>query len=355
MDKRYQVFISSTFKDLQEERQEIMQALLELDCIPAGMELFPAANETQWEIIKKVIADCDYYILILAGRYGSIAEDGLSYTEKEYDFALEIGKPVLAFTHRDIGKIPSEKSESTEIGKEKLERFKAKVEKKLCKQWESAVELGSVVSRSMIQIMKTHPSFGWVRGDQISDIEATNEILQLKKKIDDLKAELTELSMEKKKEIAELSQGEERFEIKYSFRSRDSDYRTTNWNGSFTLSWNEIIANVLPVCINEAKEAVIINQFNELIEKERYDDLQEDQRLKNQYIHSFKIKTESFHTVIIQLRALDIIKKSTKSKSVKDTATYWSLTELGDQQLVMLRAIRSREVEESNDISEDDE
>jgi hypothetical protein len=32
MDKRYQVFVSSTFEDLQEERREAMQALLSLDC-----------------------------------------------------------------------------------------------------------------------------------------------------------------------------------------------------------------------------------------------------------------------------------------------------------------------------------
>ena len=43
-EKRYQVFVSSTYEDLQEERREVMQALLELDCIPAGMELFPAVG-----------------------------------------------------------------------------------------------------------------------------------------------------------------------------------------------------------------------------------------------------------------------------------------------------------------------
>ena len=80
MDKRYQVFVSSTFADLQEERQEVMQALLELDCIPSGMELFPAANEDQWTLIKKVIDDCDYYMVILGGRYGSIGPSGHSYT-----------------------------------------------------------------------------------------------------------------------------------------------------------------------------------------------------------------------------------------------------------------------------------
>ena len=350
MEKRYQVFISSTFIDLQEERQEVMQALLELDCIPSGMELFPAANETQWEIIKKVINDCDYYLLILAGRYGTIADDGYSYTEKEYDYATEIGKPILAFTHRDIGKIIGDKIEKTDLGKEKLLKFKEKVEKKLCKQWDTSVELGSVVSRSMVQMIKTSPGIGWVRGDQVSDSEATSEILRLTKEIESLSEELNEISEKQKEEISELSQGEERFPVKFSFKSRSADYKTSGWIGTFTPSWNEIIANVFPVCINEAKESVIIDQFNNYIHKERIDDLLKDERLEDHYIHSFNIESDSFHTIIIQLRALNIIKKSTKSKSIKDTATYWTLTEMGDKQLVMLRAIRRREIEENDDI-----
>jgi len=67
MDKRYQVFVSSTYADLQQERQKVIQALMEMDCIPAGMELFPAADEEQWEFIKQIIDDCDYYILIIGG------------------------------------------------------------------------------------------------------------------------------------------------------------------------------------------------------------------------------------------------------------------------------------------------
>lgn len=85
MDKRYQVFVSSTYVDLQNERQSVIQTLMEMDCIPAGMELFPAADEEQWEFIKKVIDDCDYYLLIVGGRYGSLSDDGLSFTEKEFD------------------------------------------------------------------------------------------------------------------------------------------------------------------------------------------------------------------------------------------------------------------------------
>lgn len=48
LERRFQVFVSSTYLDLREARGEVMQALLELDCMPAGMELFPAANDDQW-------------------------------------------------------------------------------------------------------------------------------------------------------------------------------------------------------------------------------------------------------------------------------------------------------------------
>lgn len=76
LDKRYQVFVSSTYEDLVEERQAVMHALLELDCIPSGMELFPAADDDQWTLIKRVIDDCDYYIVVIAGKCGSMFGTG---------------------------------------------------------------------------------------------------------------------------------------------------------------------------------------------------------------------------------------------------------------------------------------
>ena len=117
MDKKYQVFVSSTYEDLQAERQEVMHVLLELDCIPSGMELFPAANDSQWELIKGVIDDCDYYVVIVAGRYGSIGPSGISFTEMEYRYALEKRKPVVAFLHGDPESISSKWTEKSEKGK----------------------------------------------------------------------------------------------------------------------------------------------------------------------------------------------------------------------------------------------
>src|SRR5713226_1242078 len=186
VDKRYQVFVSSTYQDLQEERQEVMQALLELECIPAGMELFPAANEDQWTLIKRVIDDCDYYLVIVAGRYGSLGPDGASYTEMEYRYAIDKNKPVIGFLHKTPGSVPVDRCEQTEDGRRKLDAFRTFVQKKMCRFWDSPADLGSQVSRSLVKLIKTHPAVGWVRADLVPDVTAAEEILRLRNRIEGL-------------------------------------------------------------------------------------------------------------------------------------------------------------------------
>ena len=187
MDKRYQVFVSSTYEDLIEERKEVIQALLELDCIPAGMELFPAADEEQWSLIKRVIDDCDYYIVIIGGRYGSVdPKSNKSYTQMEYEYAVEKNKPVIAFTHKKPGDIIASKSESDPEKKAKLDEFLAIVKKKMVKPWMSPEELGSVVSRSLVKLIKDKPGVGWVRADVLPDNDIIKENLELRKKIENL-------------------------------------------------------------------------------------------------------------------------------------------------------------------------
>lgn len=127
MEKRYQVFVSSTYADLREERQRVIQALMEMDCIPSGMELFPAADEEQWQFIKKVIDDCDYYLLIIGGRYGSRTPEGMSYTEKEYDYAIKKEMKVVALLHANPDEIPMGKSEGTPEMRGRLIAFRERL------------------------------------------------------------------------------------------------------------------------------------------------------------------------------------------------------------------------------------
>lgn len=94
--RKFSIFISSTYEDLKKERQALIGVALENNFIPVGMEQFHAAPTSQWNVITKMIDECDFYLLVVGGRYGSIdTESGISYTEKEYNYAKSKGMPVL--------------------------------------------------------------------------------------------------------------------------------------------------------------------------------------------------------------------------------------------------------------------
>ena len=112
----YSVFVSSTYEDLREERAEVQTALLKLHCMPISMELFGSADEETWDFIKRQIDGCDYYVVVIADKYGSTAEDGVSYTQREYDYARELKKPVLSFVHGDRKSIRRDRTEDDSVG-----------------------------------------------------------------------------------------------------------------------------------------------------------------------------------------------------------------------------------------------
>jgi Domain of unknown function (DUF4062) len=340
-EKRYQVFVSSTFRDLEDERQEVMHALLELDCMPSGMELFPAANESQWNLIKKVIDDCDYYILIVAGRYGSVAPDGLSYTEMEYRYALDIGKPIISFLHRNPGQIVADKTEQAPEGKERLANFRALVEKRLCKHWESPAELGSVVSRSLIQLIKSEPGIGWVRANELPDKDATTELLRLRRQVEELQAELARTRTTAPKGAEHLAQGDEAHTFKCTVVTRPPDeFHNREWSFALEASWNEVFSSVAPLMIHEAPESRLKEALDKFASEKLHPLLVRTKELAKHTLREITLDDNEFQTVKIQLRAIGLVAKSEKARSVKDSGTYWTLTPYGDEVMTRLRAIR---------------
>ena len=118
-----------------EERQAAVEAILKKGHIPAGMELFTAGDKSQWDVIKKWIDESDIYLLILGGRYGSIDnETGLSYTEMEYNYALEKKKPFFALSLSDdiLNNKSVEIIRDFDLKNPKYISFKEKVKSKMC-------------------------------------------------------------------------------------------------------------------------------------------------------------------------------------------------------------------------------
>ena len=172
MKKKYQVFLSSTYIDLIEARSSIMQALLELDCIPAGMELFPAASESQWKLIQKVIESSDYYIVIVGGRYGSLHKSGLSYTHMEYRYAKRNKIPSIAFIHEDTSQLPSKDCDKDPLIVSKLVDFIKELKNDHCKFWKEVNQLDGLVSRSLYHLIHNNERPGWIRPNEFITLNA---------------------------------------------------------------------------------------------------------------------------------------------------------------------------------------
>lgn len=169
-NKKYQIFISSTYIDLKEERQAAVEAILRKGHIPAGMELFSAGDKSQWEIIKKWIDDSDIYLLILGGRYGSINKAmSLSYTEMEYNYALEKEKPLFALILDDeiILSKTKEIISDYDLKNPKYIDFKALVKSKMCSFPKNIDQIKNEINHSLDSLIFEHKDkmYGWIKGN----------------------------------------------------------------------------------------------------------------------------------------------------------------------------------------------
>lgn len=168
MEKKYQIFISSTYEDLKEERKKVQDTILSMYQFPIGMEMFSAADEEQWEIIRETIDSSDYYVLIIGHRYGSIIEEGeyagISYTQKEFRYALERKIPVLAFLIDNSVAVIPEKMEQSDDKRKKLEQFIDEVKKgRTVQWWTSREDLANKVMNSLNKQIARVNRPGWVR------------------------------------------------------------------------------------------------------------------------------------------------------------------------------------------------
>src|SRR5579872_4786271 len=98
IDRTYRVFISSTFKDLEDARKAAISGVSFCRHVPVALDTFGPENAADRQVIRRETERCHIYILILGYRYGQIpVGEARSYTEIEYEHAVASGKPVLVF------------------------------------------------------------------------------------------------------------------------------------------------------------------------------------------------------------------------------------------------------------------
>lgn len=196
--KRLQVFVSSTFSDLKLERQAAVEAILTAGHIPAGMELFASGDESQMEVIKQWIDESDVYLLILGGRYGSVEPTSKkSYTQLEYEYAIEESKPLFACAINDDAlelKIKDLGSSAIETDNpSELKAFRELVLSKTVRFWDDTKDIKLAIGEALSNFARREDLVGWVRPHQEANMPAlADEIARLSKENAKLRADLSE-------------------------------------------------------------------------------------------------------------------------------------------------------------------
>lgn len=331
MEKRYQVFVSSTYTDLIEERSKIFQTLMEMDCFPAGMELFPAVDEDQFKFIKRVIDDSDYYLVIIGGRYGSISSEGISYTEKEYDYAIEKGLKVMALIHEKPDIIPSGKTDSDPTARAKLELLRKKIAQgRLVKFYTSASELPGLVALSLSKTMKLYPAVGWMRANLVTNLESLSDLNQMRKENEELKKQLSYFSNEEViPEINYLADLDElvTFEIAYSAPEFEDNHFGIRYCDR---TWRDIFRKLSKYILLTRTEAEIKTYLiSELFQYQDFDVETPKYFLK-----------DSFTTLQFQFELLRYVEVLLDNKD--ENNSIWKLTSKGKKAMYEIYAIKSK-------------
>lgn len=339
---RYQVFVSSTYEDLREERQQATQAILEAGSFPSGMELFPASDDTQWELIKRVIEEADYYVVIVGGKYGTIGPNGKSYTEMEYDYAIESGVPVLGFVKTDIGELPSKFVESDTEYRKLLDAFRDKVLARTCRKFRDPLELGMAVMKSLMHEARVRPRTGWVRSNQArseedrqreiklqEDLESANiEIENLKREIRDRAILTDDISRE------QLCQGSDLYKFTVMFRDEKKKMVIEN----VPMSWDDIFET-----IGASLYGYIIRKTSRYNDKASYPfEVNLEQRLRTVVIdraqgRKIEIQEGQVDTCIFQLKELGLIRFAENEHEDGAVFRGITLTEYGEHRLSLLK------------------
>lgn len=327
MSKKYQIFISSTYLDLVKERGQVIKACLEMGNIPVGMEMFSAADEEQWKIIQRQIDEIDYYVILIAHRYGSTTAEGVSYTEKEYDYAVSKGIPVLGFVIDDGAAWPADRVDTEEDKKISLVSFKEKIKSKLVNFWSNKDELHAKFSIALMKAIVNNPRSGWVKAEDSIGSDVMKELSRLSSENSSLRKENEQLNKKKSE-----SEDKSKSIIKILGKNKRQMHLWYIEDGD----WVELEE----VSLLQIFQAIAPNLLGENHNLEIAEDVALHFARGKEYRNDWPVPSNHLASWITDLHALELVETSKKKHPVSDKKDYWSLSKKGRETIGSIRKLK---------------
>jgi len=291
--------------------------------------MFSAADEEQWKIITRQIDETDYYVVIVGNRYGSIS-DGVSYTEKEYDYAVSKGIPALGFV---IDPNVESLAKNTDKEDEKiaaLAKFKIKVKQRPVGFWKAADDLHGKVSIALMKTFNTTPRTGWSRATSIAGPEVMQELSRLSRENSDLRSQLS--AAKNTEAIDRRTHLQTRIEtlksVGKTLQLRERGKKT--WDIEVNTNLFEIFCHLAPDMMVEISIDSASIFLGVMYKPKDIDALSPTAPIPINHIGLY----------FADLASLDLVEPSKKKHQVADKSSYWSLTQEGIDVLKLHRATR---------------
>ncbi|MBO1740154.1 DUF4062 domain-containing protein [Leifsonia sp. TF02-11] len=338
---KYQVFISSTFEDLIDEREQVIKAVLEMGHIPVGMEMFSAADEEQWNIIARHIEESDYYAVIVAHRLGSLTLEGVSYTRKEYEFAVAKGVPVLGFVIDEKAPWPADRVDVDSTSRTALDEFKSLVRSRPVSGWTSAEDLYGRFSVALMKALTANPREGWVRASTVgAGPEVTAEVIRLSSENASLRKQLAEAK--------EASEKEQRTRISKTIETLLNTTRTPAYRYEPGGEWQEDATVGLHLVFHVLAPEMLIEASVKDMASTLAMHIRTDSSRKWDIVATNQLKG-----LLADLMTLDLVQPSARKHPVSDKSDYWTLSALGADVLKTVRRVSlARKPDQAEPINE---
>ncbi|WP_168377949.1 DUF4062 domain-containing protein [Acinetobacter cumulans] len=301
LDKRYQVFISTSGSEMQPERIILAQTLVGMGFFSWGLE---QRTPLSTAFARRQIDDCDYVVILLGSQYGEQSVSGVGYMHLEYIYAVTKQKPVIVFMHEDPNSRDLSLHDEKPELREKFKDFRKLLQNEVDQvfSYRTLRDLEMAVRLNMPQMLERYPVSGWVRPQNTQ---------ALHDEIDRLKAQLVQLETESGKREVDpfLSLPKVSMHEVFSFEYRMHAYQDGNFKElkvQKKMTWAQLLSILGSTFVNPTPEEFFSKRMNEFLNETGL----EDARVEMPRAHAVaraQVNIRALHSIKSQMRQNDWI------------------------------------------------
>ena len=296
LDKRYQVFISTSGSEMQPERMTLSQTLVGMGFFSWGLE---QRTPLSTAFARRQIDDCDYVIMLLGSQYGEQSVSGVGYMHLEYIYAVTKQKPIIVFMHDDPESRDANLHDDKPELKEKFKDFRKLLQNDVDQvfTYRSLRDLELAVRFNIPQMLERYPVQGWVRPQNTQSLHD---------EIDRLKAKLVQLETESGKREADpfLSIQKVSMHDFFSFEYRMHAYQDGNFRDlkiQKQMTWAQLLTLLGQPFTNPTPEEFFSKSLNDYLNENGLEDARAEMPRAHAVARA-QINIRALHNIKLQMR-----------------------------------------------------